>query len=54
VNIAFDTVDRTIGLRQYRPTSGEDGHFVSTDTGRDDVVGFMRQALSGAVPTIGQ
>jgi len=53
-NVAFDTVDRTIGLRQYDPTSGEDGHFVSTDTGRDDVLRFMRQALSGAVPTIGQ
>lgn len=53
-NIAFDMTDRTVGLRQYAPTSGEDGHFVSTDTGRTDVIGFLRQALAGAAPAIGQ
>ncbi len=53
-NIPFASVDRTIGLRQYDPSSGEDGHFVSTDTGYSDVLTFLRAALAGTTPSIGE
>ncbi len=45
----------TVGLRQYQPNPGDDGHFVSTQTtdGRADVTRFVLQALSGATPDIG-
>ncbi len=46
----------TVGLRQYEPGDGDDGHFVSTltDQGRADVLRFLLGALSGAVPAIGE
>ncbi|MCS6797615.1 MAG: hypothetical protein NZ898_03635 [Myxococcota bacterium] len=45
---------RTVGLRQYRPESGADGHFVATSgPGRADVEAFLRAALAGDVPSIG-
>jgi len=53
-NVMFDTVSRTVGLRQYDPSGSMDGHFVSTDTGRADVLAFLRAALSGGSPAIGQ
>ncbi len=45
----------TVGLRQYEPNAGDDGHFVSTDTtdGRADATRFLLQALAGATPSIG-
>ena len=45
----------TVGLRQYQPNPGDDGHFVSTQTtdGRADATRFVLQALSGATPDIG-
>lgn len=53
-NVPFASVDRTIGLRQYDPSSGEDGHFVATDTAYSDVLNFVRQALAGVTPAIGE
>ena len=45
----------TVGVRQYMPNAGDDGHFVATDTtqGRADVMRFLTDALSGTTPTIG-
>jgi pimeloyl-ACP methyl ester carboxylesterase len=55
-NADLGGVARTIGLRQYTPSSGEDGHFVAFDAvkGRPDVLRFLLQALSGQTPEIGQ
>jgi hypothetical protein len=46
----------TFGLRQYTPSAGEDGHYVSTQTdqGRADTERFLLQALIGSVPAIGE
>ncbi|HJL20153.1 MAG TPA: hypothetical protein RMH99_31090 [Sandaracinaceae bacterium LLY-WYZ-13_1] len=46
----------TVGLRQYEPAPGDDGHFVATRVAqaRADAVRFVRQALAGATPTIGE
>ncbi len=47
---------RTHGLRQYMPTGGDDGHFVSTRTtqGRADVIRFALETLAGQTPNIGE
>ncbi|NOY90083.1 MAG: hypothetical protein GXP55_02655 [Deltaproteobacteria bacterium] len=54
-NVAIDGSDFTVGLRQYMPDAGDDGHFVATRTtqGRADVMRFLTEALSGSVPNIG-
>jgi hypothetical protein len=55
-NADLDGTLRTIGVRQYIPSSDEDGHFVAFDSnkGRPDVLRFLLQALSGQSPQIGQ
>ncbi len=55
-NVELDGVARTVGLRQYTPAAGEEGHFVAFDStkGRPDVNRFLLQALSGQSPQIGQ
>jgi hypothetical protein len=55
-NVLIDGTNWTIGLRQYQPPAGVDGHFVaqqSTD-GWADVQRFVLQALAGQTPLIGQ
>jgi hypothetical protein len=55
-NVRIEGADWTIGLRQYQPPAGVDGHFVaqqSTD-GWADVQRFVLQALAGQTPLIGQ
>lgn len=46
----------TLGVRQYTPNAGDDGHFVSTLTaeGRADTERFLLQALAGSTPAIGE
>jgi hypothetical protein len=46
----------TIGLRQYEPPEGVDGHFVSTETpqARADVLRFLQHAADGLTPPIGE
>lgn len=46
----------TLGVRQYAPASGSDGHFVAVDvaSARDDVARFLGMAASAEVPQIGQ
>ncbi len=55
-NISAFDADWTVGLRQYQPDEGDDGHYVSTRTamGAADTIRFLSQALSGQVPQIGQ
>jgi hypothetical protein len=52
-NFAMGTL--TLGMRQYEPASGEDGHFVVFDVPRanEDMVRFLSMAASGEVPAIG-
>ncbi len=54
-NVTVDTLPYTVGMRQYTPDAGDDGHFVSTRTtqGRVDAVRFLLEAVSGVVPPIG-
>jgi hypothetical protein len=46
----------TLGMRQYEPASGEDGHFVVFDVpqANEDMVRFLSMAASGEVPAIGE
>lgn len=46
---------RTMGLRQYDPPAGVDGHFVAwrSEPGLADTLRFLRGALDGQVPAIG-
>lgn len=55
-NVDFGDTLRTIGFRQYRPTAGQDGHFVATevDAASNDVTRFLLQALVGQSPQIGE
>jgi hypothetical protein len=45
----------TVGLRQYQPPAGVDGHFVAQQSseGLADTSRFVLQALTGATPPIG-
>lgn len=54
-NVTIEMLDYTVGLRQYAPDPGDDGHFVSTQTtqGFDDTTRFLLEALSGQIPPIG-
>jgi hypothetical protein len=49
-------ITRTIGLRQYEPAAGRDGHFVATevDAAHNDVTRFLLRALAGQSPQIGE
>lgn len=53
-NVTVNGVPFTLGLRQYEPPSGADGHFVVFDVkdANDDMVRFFTSALGGA-PVIG-
>jgi hypothetical protein len=55
-NVSFGDNSWTIGIRQYRPASGQDGHFVATEVNaaRSDVKRFLLQTLAGQSPQIGQ
>ena len=55
-NATIGSAMRTIGMRQYMPNTGDDGHFVSTNTtaGRADLRAFIRAALAGMSPAIGE
>ena len=55
-NRTIGTATRTQGLRQYAPDGTDDGHFVATRTvrGREDTLRFVRGALAGETPVIGQ
>ncbi|MFK7990515.1 MAG: hypothetical protein AB8I08_31125, partial [Sandaracinaceae bacterium] len=55
-NVTVMDLPYTVGMRQYEPDDGDDGHFVSTRTtdGRADALRFLRMALSGETPAIGQ
>jgi hypothetical protein len=56
-NVAIGGATRTVGVRQYTPKGGSDGHFVGTSPsqdGRPDVDRFLDQLLSNQTPTIGQ
>ena len=54
-NVDLEGVYYTLGLRQYEPPSGEDGHFVVFDVNQanDDMVHFFETATAGP-PEIGQ
>ncbi|MCB9592073.1 MAG: hypothetical protein H6719_05015 [Sandaracinaceae bacterium] len=54
-NVAVNMLPYSVGMRQYMPDAGDDGHFVSTQTtqGRADAVRFVLEAAAGAVPPIG-
>lgn len=54
-NVGVAGAQYTMGLRQYMPDAGEDGHFVSTQTadGRADVLRFLSTSITDAAPTIG-
>jgi hypothetical protein len=55
-NVTINETSRTIGLRQYQPAAGNDGHFVATDVdaASSDVTRFLLQALAGQSPQIGE
>ena len=55
-NRTIGPATRTQGLRQYAPDGTDDGHFVATRTvrGREDTLRFVRGALAGETPVIGQ
>ncbi len=54
-NVAVNMLPFSVGMRQYMPMAGSDGHFVSTQTtqGRADAVRFVLEAAAGSVPPIG-
>jgi pimeloyl-ACP methyl ester carboxylesterase len=55
-NQSADGTARTVGLRQYQPVGGVDGHFVGTRSGqpgRPDVEAFLEALLAGGTPVIG-
>jgi hypothetical protein len=56
-NVPVGGINRTIGLRQYSPSGGIDGHFIATTAGTDgraDAVRFLLQSLAGLSPQIGK
>ena len=46
----------TLGVREYGPPSGDDGHFVAFDvpSANADVVRFLSQGIGTTPPAIGQ
>jgi hypothetical protein len=55
-NVTVSGTMRTVGLRQYEPPPGIDGHFVSTRSPQvlADATRFLLEALAGDIPTIGE
>jgi hypothetical protein len=55
-NAKVGSANVTLGVRQYGPPAGKDGHFVALDVAaaNSDVARFLGMAASGAVPQIGQ
>jgi pimeloyl-ACP methyl ester carboxylesterase len=56
-NVPVGGVTRTVGLRQYQPKNGEDGHFVGVTAGQDgrvDVEHYLDLLLDGQAPAIGK
>ena len=55
-NVTIEMTDFTVGLRQYAPEAGRDGHHVLTESPqtRADALRFLLQALAGATPPIGE
>jgi hypothetical protein len=55
-NVSVDGEPYTLGLRQYGPPEGRDGHFVVFDleAANADVQRFLRAAAAGEVPVIGE
>ncbi|MGE3631060.1 MAG: hypothetical protein AB7P00_14245, partial [Sandaracinaceae bacterium] len=55
-NVMIDMIPFTVGMRQYMPNAGDDGHFVALETtlGRGDATRFVLEALAGQVPPIGE
>lgn len=55
-NVTVGTAKVTLGMRQYGPPSGKDGHFVAFDVpaANADITRFLGMAAEGAVPAIGQ
>jgi pimeloyl-ACP methyl ester carboxylesterase len=57
LNETIGGTQRTVGLREYSPKDGEDGHFVAVEAGqngRPDVERFLQQLLAKQTPEIGQ
>jgi hypothetical protein len=54
-NVVIDGKSWTIGLRQYQPPAGVDGHFVAQQSseGWADTSRYLLQSLVGATPAIG-
>ena len=56
-NVIRDMLGFSIGMRQYSPEGGVDGHFVASRAsaqGAEDAVRFVTMALRGEVPAIGE
>jgi hypothetical protein len=55
-NVVLDGQTRTLGLRQYQPDPGDDGHFVATRTanGLADALRFLRESFVEDSPSIGE
>lgn len=55
-NVTIEMTDFTVGLRQYAPETGRDGHHVLTESPqtRADALRFLLQALAGVTPPIGE
>ena len=54
-NVKVGTASFTLGVRQYGPPSGKDGHFVAFDVpaATADIARFLGMAAQGGVPQIG-
>ncbi len=54
-NVKVGTASVTLGVRQYGPPTGKDGHFVALDvpSAMADIARFLGMAAEGAVPQIG-
>jgi len=55
-NVTVGNAKFTLGVREYGPPAGDDGHFVAFDvaSANADVVRFLSQGVGGAPPAIGQ
>ncbi len=55
-SFGLDDVEYTLGMRQYGPPDGSDGHFVVFDVpaANDDALRFLGMAASGLTPQIGE
>lgn len=53
-NVKIGDFSVTQGVSQYKPKSGEDGHFVYLGAGKADWQRFLKALLQGETPEIGQ